>query len=193
MDDDSDGGSPRPNGTFTETRRLAARDFTDKQVDAGEVGSGHSVTLLYEFRPAGAAPRTRPLRYQNAVATVPDRPSTATPNIGAAVDADTALEFAFLTIRYKLPGQQGEQELAQAIGLSDAYESIEATPREARFAAAVAAFGLALRGTPDLRGYGLDQVARLADGARGPDPRGERAEFLRLVRDAESLVQTSSN
>ena len=61
------------------------------------------------------------------------------------------------------------------------------------FCRAAAAFGLALRRTPDLGDYGLDQVAQLAEGARGPDPRGERAEFLRLVREAESLLQTDGN
>ncbi|MCZ6839753.1 MAG: von Willebrand factor type A domain-containing protein [Alphaproteobacteria bacterium] len=170
-----------------ETRRLAYRDFTDDRVDAGEVGSGHSVTLLYEFRPLGAAPPPRSLRYQSAAAKAkpPSRP--------ANIDNDVAREFAHLTIRYKLPGQQRAREISRPITFADAHANLEATPREARFAAAVAAFGLALRGTPDLGGFSLDQVARLADGARGPDPRGERAEFLRLVRDAESLQKTSGN
>ena len=56
-----------------ETRRLANRDFTDDRVDAGEVGSGHSVTLLYEFRPTGEAPRIRSLRYQSAANPAAER------------------------------------------------------------------------------------------------------------------------
>ena len=95
-----------------------------------------------------------------------------------------------MSIRYKLPGQQFAHEVSQPVDLADSHASLDETPRETRFAAAVAAFGLALRNTNDLGEFGLDEVAQLADGARGPDPRGERAEFVRLVRDAESLRQT---
>ncbi|MDH3739258.1 MAG: von Willebrand factor type A domain-containing protein, partial [Alphaproteobacteria bacterium] len=168
-----------------ETRRLADRDFTDDRVDAGEVGSGHSVTLLYEFRPTNQAITTRSLRYQSANAS--DKGKTTRESL----DDGKAGEFAFLSIRYKLPGQHDAHELARAIGSSDTHDSLAESPREARFATAVAAFGLALRNASGLGDYNLSQVARLAESARGPDPRGERAEFLRLVRDAESLLQTS--
>jgi Ca-activated chloride channel family protein len=170
-----------------ETRRLANRDFTNDRVDAGEVGAGHSVTLLYEFRPNGGAPLERPLRYQTATAD----PKTETPRAPDSTLGARANEFAFLSIRYKLPNKQASQEMSHPIGFDDAHTSVAATPRETRFATAVAAFGLALRGTSDLGSFDLGQVARLAEGARGPDPQGERAEFLRLVQDAESLLKTS--
>jgi len=50
-----------------DNRRLAATDFTDDALDAGEIGAGHSVVALYEFAPApGAegAPMEVRLRYQ---------------------------------------------------------------------------------------------------------------------------------
>jgi Ca-activated chloride channel family protein len=172
-----------------ETRRLANRDFTNDRVDAGEVGAGHSVTLLYEFRPNGGASVQRPLRYQTATAD----PRTESPRVPGVTLGAQSNEFAFLSIRYKLPNHQVAQEMSHPIGFDDAHTSVAATPRETRFATAVAAFGLALRGASDLGSFDLGQVARLADGARGPDPQGERAEFLRLVRDAESLLKTSGN
>ncbi|MCX8509363.1 MAG: VWA domain-containing protein, partial [Rhodobacteraceae bacterium] len=72
-----------------ETRLLNREDFNNDQVDAGEVGSGTSVTALYEITPAGGKPSVDPLRYTSA------RPESAPANAG---------EYAFLKIRYKLPG-----------------------------------------------------------------------------------------
>jgi Ca-activated chloride channel family protein len=56
-----------------------------------------------------------------------------------------------------------------------------------RFAAAVAAFGQKLRGGTYLDGFGYEDIARLAAGARGEDLSGYRGEFLSLVRLAASL------
>ncbi len=172
-----------------ETRQLSNRDFTDDRVDAGEVGTGHSVTLLYEFRPVGSPPHNRPLRYQSRHVDINERNSAARNTTGR----DTAQEFAYLSIRYKLPGQSRADEMSRAIDIADAHESLVGSPQEARFATAVAAFGLVLRHTPDLADYGLDQIAQLAENARGADPNGERAEFLRLIREVETLMQTVNN
>ena len=47
---------------------------------------------------------------------------------------------------------------------------------------AVAAFGQLLRGDNYLKGFGFEQVAELAQPARGEDYYGYRAEFVQLVR-----------
>jgi Ca-activated chloride channel family protein len=62
------------------------------------------------------------------------------------------------------------------------------TPRlEQRFAVAVAAFAQRLRGESALEGFSYSAIAQLANAARGADPEGYRAEFVRLVRMAETL------
>lgn len=65
---------------------------------------------------------------------------------------------------------------------------MDAAPREARFAAAVGAFGQLLRGGRYTGDYGYDDVIALAQGARGDDPFGYRAEFVNLVRLAQSAA-----
>ena len=65
---------------------------------------------------------------------------------------------------------------------------MEAAPRDARFAAAVAAFGQLLRGGPYTGDFSYDDVIVLAQDARGEDPFGHRAEFIRLVRLAQSAA-----
>jgi Ca-activated chloride channel family protein len=64
---------------------------------------------------------------------------------------------------------------------------LASAPESTRFAVAVAGFGQLLRGDPFLsRGYGYDEVLALAQGARGRDEFGWRAEFTQLVRAAKT-------
>jgi Ca-activated chloride channel family protein len=67
-------------------------------------------------------------------------------------------------------------------------DSIARAPREARFAASVAAFGQLLRGGRYTGDYSYDDVINLAQGARGQDRFGYRAEFINLVRLAQSAA-----
>ena len=158
-----------------ETRMLAREDFRNDRVDAGEIGSGHTVTAIYEVVPAGSgAERIAPLRYQRGEA--------------AETDTEFADELAFLKIRYKRPDANTSILITRAVTTADAFESVESAPREARFAAAVAGFGQLLRGGRHTGGYGYDNVIALAQSARGDDPFGYRAEFINLVRLAKSAA-----
>jgi Ca-activated chloride channel family protein len=59
---------------------------------------------------------------------------------------------------------------------------------ETRFAAAVAGFGQLLRGGRHMGDFSYDDVTALAAGAKGDDPFGYRAEFVNLVRLANSAA-----
>ena len=158
-----------------ETRMLAREDFGNDRVDAGEIGSGHTVTALYEVIPAGSgAERVAPLRYARD------------PGAGAAGDLED--ELAFVKVRYKLPDADTSTLITRAVTPADILETMDAAPREARFAAAVAAFGQLLRGGGYTGDYGYDDVIALAQGARGDDPFGYRAELVNLVRLAKSAA-----
>jgi Ca-activated chloride channel family protein len=160
-----------------ETRALDRADFNNDRVDAGEIGSGHEVTALYEIVPVGSSARyVDPLRY-----------GPETPIESYARSA----EYAFLRLRYKLPGESESRLIERPITPADAYGRFAAAPAEARFAVAVAAFGQLLRGDPYLKGFGYDDVLALAQPARGPDEYGYRAEFVQLVRLA-SGAQTQA-
>ena len=161
-----------------ETRMLAREDFRNDRVDAGEIGSGHTVTALYEVVPAGSgAERIAPLRYSGGEGRE-----------AAGTGADFGDELAFLKIRYKRPDADTSILITRAVTTADAFESVDSAPREARFAAAVAAFGQLLRGGRHTGDYAYDDVIALAQGARGDDPFGYRAEFLNLVRLAKTAA-----
>jgi Ca-activated chloride channel family protein len=151
-----------------ETRALNREDFANDQVDAGEIGSGHEVTAIYEITPVGsAAALLEPLRYSEETAAPKDSRNG---------------EIAFLRLRYKLPGEATSRLIERPITGRDTYSAIVQAPAETRFAVAVAAFGQLLRGDPYLKAFGYDQVIALAQPARGDDPFGYRAEFVQLVR-----------
>lgn len=153
-----------------ETRALRREDFGDDRVDAGEIGAGHAVTALYEVTaPGSPALRNEPLRY----AATPARP----------IGDDTG-ELGFLRLRWKAPGANQSTLLETPIlpqtGVAD---------DDSRFAAAIAGFGQLLTGAPQLGTWGWDQAIALAEGARGSDRFGYRAEAVTLMRLAQSLTQ----
>ncbi len=160
-----------------ETRLLNEEDFNNDQVDAGEVGSGASVTALYEITPVGGPTQIPDRRY-------PDN------RIGVG-GGDPNGEIGFIQVRYKQPGQSRSDLIQQPL-TNRAGGSVSAQPPEAtRWAIAVAGFGQKLRGDPWMTvDYGWDRIIDQAQGARGEDPYGDRAEFVQLVRAAQGLAPT---
>ncbi|WP_342115628.1 vWA domain-containing protein [Pseudoduganella sp. OTU4001] len=160
-----------------ETRMLARQDFKDDKVDAGDMGAGHTVTAIYEITPAANAGKlVDPLRYEQK----------AQPKAAAPAKGD---ELCFVKVRYKLPGQSASKQIEHPVRAAAARKSLDAAPDDQRFAVAVAAFGQRLRGEQQVADYSYADIARLAEGARGADPDGYRAEFVKMVRMAESLGQ----
>jgi Ca-activated chloride channel family protein len=150
---------------------LKREDFNNDKVDAGDIGSGHTVTAIYEITPRGSKAKLNDdLRY------------------GEASKAEVAGsdEYAFVKIRYKLPGETESKLISEPVKISQASATVDAAPQEARFATAVAAFGQLLRGGQYTKSYSYDDVVSLAQGAKGSDAFGYRAEFINLVRLAKT-------
>ncbi|MCC2961524.1 VWA domain-containing protein [Massilia sp. IC2-278] len=159
-----------------ETRILARQDFKDDKVDAGDMGAGHTVTAIYEITPASEAGKlVDPLRYGDGKKAAP---------------AGKGDELCFVKVRYKLPGQATSRETSHAVRAASVRKGLDAAPEDARFAVAVAAFGQRLRGEAPVADYSYADIANLANDARGKDAEGYRAEFVRLVRMAETLGKT---
>ena len=158
-----------------ETRALAREDFNNDRVDAGDIGSGHSVTAIYEITPKGSpAQAIDDLRYGEA----------KTDNATGIAHGD---EYAFVKIRYKRPGEDVSTLIATPVTGDNEVGSFAAASVDQRFSVAVAAFGQKLRGTDQTAGLGYDRILEIATAARGADPFGYRAEFLQLVRLASAL------
>lgn len=158
-----------------DNRRLRTQDFSNDRVDAGEIGAGHTVTVLYEIVLTGSPLAGRleeELRYQ--------KPKEA-PQLETS--SNHTEELAFLKIRYKEPTASRSNLLTYPILRSAMLEEKE-TSDDFRFAAAVSYFGHLLRESRYAGQYSHRDIAALAKKAKGEDPNGERQEFIGLVENA---------
>ena len=152
-----------------ENRLLKQEDFNNDNVDAGDIGAGHSVTALYEIIPAGQPGWLGESRY---------RP--------AAPAADSkAGEYAHVNLRYKLPGKSSSILISQPVAANS--KPLAQANADTRFAIAVAAYGQQLRGGQYNGKMGWSDIIRLARQADKPDPYGLRSEFVELAKIAQSL------
>lgn len=156
-----------------ENRVLNEEDFNDDEKDAGEMGSGHNVTALYELVPAGSAesPDVDPLRYQSTSA------NTNTSKYSA--------EYLTIKLRYKLPDEQTSRLMQKQV--KDYINDEDDMSDNMKFAAAVSEFGMILRNSEYKGTSTLDGAALLAREARGVDEDGYKAEFIRLIKTVKDL------
>lgn len=150
-----------------EKRQLRAEDFNNDNVDAGDIGAGKHITFLFELTLKGQKASIDKLRY------APDNKSAK---------SDKTKELAWLKIRWKYP--QGNESQLVEFPLAFA---IKAPSEDMRFRAAVAAYGQKLRGSEYLNNTSWQQIKQWAQKAKGEDPQGYRAEFIRLIGLAKDL------
>jgi Ca-activated chloride channel family protein len=159
-----------------ENRVLNEEDFNNDQVDAGDIGAGHTVTALYEINLVGSDFQRLPSHRYNHSSAKREKSFAYTD------------ELAHLRIRYKLPGE-GQSKLIQTPILANGFQDQnEQGSDDFRFAAAVAAFAQKLRGGKYLESYSYSDIRQLASQSRGEDPFAYRGEFLQLVSLADSLT-----
>ncbi len=156
-----------------ENRLLRREDFENDAVDAGDMGAGHSVTALYEIIPmAGSSTRQDAyhLRYQRQEL----RP-----------EALASEEMMTVSVRYKPP--KDSVSVLMTKSLLDNTGRLMPVSDNFRFAAAVAEFAMLLFDSQYRRNASFEHVVEVAERARGMDPDGYRAEFIRLVKLACEL------
>ncbi len=159
-----------------ENRALKNEDFNNDKKDAGELGSGHNVTALYEVVPADGQlsdsenTSIDPLKYQK---------NTIDPK------AYRTKELLTVKFRYKKPDGDVSQLIETTI--LDTHTPLDKTSDNFRFSAAVAEFGMLLRESEFKGTATYAQVATLAGNARGKDEEGYRIEFINLVKSSEFL------
>ncbi|WDF77449.1 von Willebrand factor type A domain-containing protein [Mucilaginibacter sp. KACC 22773] len=160
-----------------ENRVLAKEDFNDDKKDAGDMGSGHTVTAFYEIVPAGIkddySASVDPLKYQK-------------PKPVAYSNASD--EMMTIKFRYKEPASL-KSKLSQ-VTVKDEPINLKSTSTDFRFAAAVAEIGMLLRDSKFKQNSGYEQAIKMARSAKGEDTEGYRAEFIKLAESARLLSKT---
>jgi Ca-activated chloride channel family protein len=156
-----------------ENRKLAHEDFNDDTKDAGEIGAGHTVTALYEIVPTGSG-RTKgkvdALKYQRKS------------SLSAAAGSGEVLN---VKIRYKRP--DGNRSRLLSVPVRDFERPLSQSSTDFRFSAAVAEFGMLLRGSKHVGNATFADAHDLARNARGKDAHGRRSELVELIERAADL------
>ena len=165
-----------------EKRLLRKEDFNNDKIDAGEIGAGHTVTALYEVVPRGTAtdpaasvPPVDPLKY-----------SPPNPMAVASSYANPSPDLMTVKLRYKQP--DGDKSALLERSLADNGAVFGKASADFRFAAAVAEFGMILRGSPHKGNATLAAVLDCSQESKGRDESGYRAGFIELARKAQALA-----
>ncbi|MCH7591099.1 DUF3520 domain-containing protein, partial [PVC group bacterium] len=157
-----------------ENRILAHQDFNDDTKDAGEIGAGHTVTVLYEIVPADSQEQFQDvddLKYQKQ----------------QIVESD---DIMTVKLRYKNPDEDTSQLIEQVITEKDIAKELSG---DFQFAASVAEFGMILRASEFKADATYDHVIQSAELSKGKDKFGYRAEFIELVKKAQGLDTRSTD
>lgn len=154
-----------------ENRKLRDEDFENDAIDAGELGSGHTVTALYEIIPTGVysdfyIPESD-LKYR--------QPSAANGNYSN--------ELATVKLRHKKPDGNKSTETVQIVPNQSI--PLNQASGDFKFAASAAWFGLKLRDSKLIKDKSSKHIIRLAKESLENDPDGYRAEFIELVKKVE--------
>ena len=160
-----------------ENRLLNNEDFVDDTKDAGEIGVGHSVTVLYELvlqnnKNKTAALANIPLRYQERIFTKRARKKK---------------ELCNIQIRYKAPDKDQSELITKIV--SKESMNTNTTSANFKFAAAVAGFGLQLRESSFNQTLDAKGIQLLAEASLENDVHGYRKEFIDLVGKYELLKE----
>jgi Ca-activated chloride channel family protein len=153
-----------------ENRVMANEDFDNDKKDAGELGAGHTVTALYEIVPSNGKNSSSNLKYQE----------TTVKNSASQTDELFTVKF-----RYKKPDGKKSKLIVQAV--KDQSTPFSETSNNFRFSAAVASFGMLLRGSEHSGNATYESTLELAEGAKGADEKGYRYELIQLIKTAQNL------
>ena len=162
-----------------ENRMLKSEDFNNDKKDAGELGSGHSVTALYEVIPVGVESSFElvdALKYQSVKKQE------------AVQVANSNLSNEILTVKFRYKKPDGDVSKLIVHPLVDEKVAIEKTSDNFRWSAAVAAFGMILRESDFVKNYSTTEAIKLAQGAKGKDVEGYRIEFINLMKSIPAVA-----
>ncbi len=150
-----------------ENRKLRPEDFKNDAIDAGELGSGHTVTAIYEIIPTGI--ESEFLNNQT------DLKYTKVETTGNNYND----ELATIKFRYKKP--DGDKSIEMVNVIENKNISLENASSDFKFSSAVAWFGLKLRDSKLVSTKSSEDIKKLARQGVSIDNDGYKAEFIRLV------------
>ncbi|WP_240723637.1 VWA domain-containing protein [Flavobacterium sp. J27] len=150
-----------------ENRKLNNEDFKNDAIDAGELGSGHTVTALYEIIPNGIESNYTISKLKYTKNTVEEEKS------------QYSNELATVKFRYKKPDEDTSKEIVKTI--QNNRIDLEKSTSDFKFCASVAWFGLKLKESKYISNTATEDIKKLAKIGLTNDEEGYKSEFIRLM------------
>lgn len=163
-----------------EKRKLQDRDFNDDTKDAGELGAGHTVTVLYEIIPVGT-------KVPEGMPTI-DELKYSEKQTAKTVNSD---ELLTVKLRYKEPDGDTSKLMSKVLK-QDAYVPFAKATDDTRFALSVAAFAELVKKSRYSKNTDIKKLLENARKAKGEDADGYRADFIKLVSLYEAVPQPAA-
>lgn len=146
----------------------AGQNLNNGKIGSDRIPAGYTLTAFYEAIP------------------VSEKPGTAGTMIASGV-AHTVEHVLSAKLQLRTPGNAAIRSIERVV--TDTGSTFAGAPQELKFAAAVAEFGMILRDS-EYKGTGtLQQVLEWAQEGKGADADGSRADFIELVRKAQTLLK----
>ncbi|UCD75348.1 MAG: von Willebrand factor type A domain-containing protein [Phycisphaerales bacterium] len=168
---------------------LEAVDSTDDTKDAREIGSGHSVTALFEVVPAGVQ-IDLPEVEESKNAPDEDREAAS----GEDATEGDAIEFGDelmeVRLRYKQP--DGDVSVENRFPVPAADPDLSDTSDDFRFAAGVACFGMVLRDSPYKGDSTYEMALELARSGVGDDAATYLEDFIHYTSIARPVLAAAN-
>lgn len=148
-----------------ENRAMSAEDFNNDEKDAGEIGAGHTVTVLYEivYKDSKMDLTSSDLKYSDA----------------SALGTENG-ELLTVSVRYKAPDSDESKLLTYPV-TEQTYTQVMSG--DMSFAAAVAEFGMLLRGSAYKGSTTQDSILSLVSNCNIEND-DYKQEFVQLVKAA---------
>ena len=157
-----------------ENRLLNKEDFNNDKKDAGDMGSGHTVTALYEIIPVGVKSD-----FKESVDDLKYQVNSSNTKLSHGDELFT------VKLRYKTPSGKTSRLIEKPV--TDNNVRWDNTSKDFKFSAAVAGYGMLLRNSEFLQKTTYEKVILWARSGLGDDEEGYRNEFLQLVKSSELL------
>ena len=155
------------------THHLNREGFSNHKVDAGDIGSGHTMTMIYEITPTDAGNNSiNRLRYAEQ-----REESLTTKNLA---------EYGHLEMRYTLPKESNSRLIKQPILVKQDWPLDNS---DVKFSIAVASFAQYLKGGKYTGDMSLSNITEMARANKGEDKHGYRREFISLLELVEIAEQ----
>lgn len=153
-----------------ENRVMAAQDFNNDKKDAGEMGAGHTVTVLYEVIPRGEKlpeiPNIDKLKYAKVAKAKSNNQDLLT-----------------VKVRYKNPTETKSTKFEKVLKSDSSMKA----DQDFNFAMAVASLGMKLRGDKIVKEIRYREIEKLAKENKGNDPYDFREEFLEMIELSKEI------